>query len=193
MKKLNIQASHLTFYSLLLLLFLCSGCGVKTQGYMGIDANIHKKIDKAVAALLKNEDVEELIGSNSNLSVLVPSVVSINSLEETSPLGLTLAEYIANSMVDRGFLLREIKMTEKLALKEKGGEYLLSRNIEHLSKVQKADLAITGTYAAGQNVVFISLRLSEIQTGVILSTAEVDLPMGTETKALLGRHGYKYN
>ena len=59
--------------------------------------------------------------------VLVATVVNVNNMGASSPLGRTLSEIYANQMAARGFYVKEVKLRTDLYVREGTGELLLSR------------------------------------------------------------------
>ena len=170
-------------------MFFLISCGAKMQGYLGIDANLHKRTDEAVKSLLNKED-----GTSFEADVFfVTSVVNLSSLKKSSGIGRILSEYIANTLVDMGYVVREIRMDKIISFKKEGGEYILSREKMGLETGQDKQMAITGTYTTGKNVLFVSLHLVDLSNNVVRSTYEFDLPLGSETRVLSGLQPYLNN
>jgi TolB-like protein len=84
-----------------------------------------------------------------------------------------------------GFTTSEIKLRQSLFIKEKGGEFLLSRDVKALSQQYNAQTVIVGTYSIGEYMVYISLRLVNAENNTILATTEFEVPLGVETGKLL--------
>lgn len=170
-------------------LFCIASCGAKMQGYLGIDANVHRKTDKAVKCLLKKGGMN----SSDSSSILVTSVVNLSSLDKTSKIGRILSEYIANTLVDMDYVVYEIRMDKILTFQKKGGEYILTREKKDIALVQVGQKAITGTYTLGKNVLYVSLHLVDLNNNVVQSTYEFDLPLGSELRVLAGSTKYLGN
>ena len=171
---------------ILLIIYMCSllitvpGC-VKWQGAMGIDTNLRSAVFNSVDDLLLTSHPS----IPNDTGFLVASIVNIDSLHQSSTLGRTIAEYITSSLVWNGYTTSETKLRRSLFVEEEGGEFLLSRNIDALRAKYSAQAVIVGTYSVGEYVVYISLRLVELENGTILSTSESQIPLGTETRRLL--------
>ena len=157
-----------------------SGC-VKWQGAIGIDANLRKEVFMAVDNLIQNNQTQ----LPAETTFLVASLVNINSLQQSSTFGRTLAEYINSRLVWHGFTTSEIKLRQTLYIEEESGEFLLSRNINELSSKYNAEAVVVGSYSIGKYVVYISLRLVEASGNKILSTSEFEIPLGVEVNKLL--------
>ena len=97
----------------------------------------------------------------------------------------TMAEYITSRLVQLNFKASEVKLRKTLYIKKESGEFLLSRDINALGSKYQAQAVIVGTYSIGKYVVYISLRLVEADSNVILATSEFEIPLGAEAKRLL--------
>lgn len=172
--------SKLLYPILLATCILFSGC-VKWQGALGMDTNLRQAIYTAVDDLLNN--TREPLPSGS--AFLVASLVNIDGLQQSSTFGRTLSEYITSRLVWHGFTTSEIKLRQSLFIKEKGGEFLLSRDVKALSQQYNAQTVIVGTYSIGEYMVYISLRLVNAENNTILATTEFEVPLGVETGKLL--------
>ncbi len=163
-------------------IFFLSGCA-KWQGAIGIDANFSVEMDKAVSMLLmRTKDPLD-----KNLPVLVATVVNIDSLEESSTFGRTLSQFIASALVRRGFPVKEVRVRKSLFVKERKGEFILSRDIRDLSLHHNAQAIIIGTYSQGRYAVQVNLRIVDSITNTIISSYDVVLPLGSETKVLISK------
>lgn len=165
---------------LLTLTLTSSGC-MKWQGALGIDTNLRQEIDNAVDALLSNSRTP----LPSDTAFLVASLVNIDALEQSSTFGRTISEYITSRLVWHGFTTSEIKLRQALFIKQRSGEFLLSRDVKTLGQQYNAKALIVGTYSIGEYMVYISLRLVEAENNIILATSEFEVPLGIETSRLL--------
>ena len=71
-----------------------------------------------------------------------------------------------------------------MAINERG-EFMLSRDIQALGASQNAQAVVAGTYAAGSNAVYISLRLIRLSDSRILGGVDYALPAGPNTQSLI--------
>lgn len=168
------------FLVLLIVGLMMSGC-VKWQGAMGMDTNFRQAINKAVDDLLNNNKTS----LPTSTAFLVASLVNIDDLEQSSTFGRTASEYITSRLVRHGYTAREIRLRQSLFIKQKGGEFLLSRDIQVLSRQYDAQSVVVGTYSIGEYMVYVSLRLVNAENNTILATTEFEVPLGVETGRLL--------
>ena len=91
--------------------------------------------------------------------VLVATIVDINNLERSSPLGRLLSEQLASRFAQQGIPVNELKLRGSLYVNRSQGELLLSREVRELSAIQNADLVVTGTYAESRDSVYVTIKL----------------------------------
>ena len=165
--------------SLAILLFCCNGCA-KWRGAAGIDADLSGEMNKAVSVLLaRTKNPLDL-----SLPVLVTTIANIDALEDSSTFGRTLSQYLSSALVIRGNLVKEVRMRTSLFVKQKKGEFILSRDVKKLISEQSSQAILVGTYSMGRYTVQVNLRLIDSVDSTILSSYDVALPLGCETRAL---------
>ena len=135
----------------------------------------------AIAKLVAGFDATSL----GNSPVLVATVVNVNDLGRSAPLGRTLSEQYGTQMVASGFHVKEIKLRGDLFVKEGAGELLLSREIKDIARSHNASMVLVGTYSAAASVTYISLKLVRTDTGQILRGHDYALPNDADVSRLL--------
>ena len=108
-------------------------------------------------------------------ALVVASLVSVNDVEKSSPLGRIMTEQISGRLVQLGFVVHEPKFRNSIAIKE-SGELILSRNPEHLKGSLDIQATVSGTYATGKNSVLFNLKLIEPSQGRVISSVDFSLP-----------------
>ncbi len=119
-------------------------------------------------------------------SLIVATLVDINVLEKSSTLGRIASEQISAVFSQTGYRMVEMKFRENVYIKRNEGELLLTREINEIAKLHKAQAVIVGSYGVGANAVFINLKLVQPGTNVILAAYDYAVPMDGNTRALLG-------
>jgi FlgO protein len=117
---------------------------------------------------------------------MVTTIVDINQVSSSAPLGRTLAEHVATAWVAQGFRVVEIRMRDHLLLDEAQGELMLSRSSVDIATSQKAELIITGTYSAAANVTYVTLKALRASDGFVESAVSFELPNSSDVRKLLG-------
>lgn len=113
--------------------------------------------------------------------LLVTTIADIDNLEDSTSLGRLLSEHFAVRFAQKGYTVKEVKLHRGLILIPHTGEFILSREVGEI----QADVVIAGTYAVGQNLVYITLKMLECKTGNVISSHAYTLPIGPNTLALL--------
>ncbi len=163
----------------IILLCCCTGC-VKWRGAIGIDADLAVEMNTAVSVLLARTQNP----LDPSLPLLVTTIVNIDALEDSSTFGRTLSQYLCSALVIRGNSVKEVRMRTSLFVKQKGGEFILSRDVKKLISEQSSQAILVGTYSMGRYTVQVNLRLIDSVDSTILSSYDVALPLGCETRAL---------
>jgi len=107
---------------------------------------------------------------------LVTSFVNINDLKESTSFGHLLSEQIASKIAQKGYSVKEIKLSQESLFVIKGdGEFALSERFEQIRSLFNADYVIVGTYSIGSESVYVSTRIVRIDDNVIVSSFDFKL------------------
>jgi len=117
--------------------------------------------------------------------VLVATVVNVNDLSRAAPLGRTLSEQYASTLVGAGLNVKELKLRGDVFVKEGTGELLLSREIKDIAKSHNASMVLVGTYSSAASVTYVSLKLVRTEDGRILNGHDYALPNDRDVQRLL--------
>ncbi|MCE1191412.1 MAG: hypothetical protein LWW96_04575 [Acidovorax sp.] len=135
----------------------------------------------AVAKLTAGFDLSAI----GNGPVLVATVVNVNDLSRSAPLGRTLSEQYASHMAATGFNVKEIKLRGDVFVREGAGELLLSREIKDIARSHNASLVLVGTYSAAANYTYVSLKLVRTEDSRIVRGYDYALPNDRDVQRLL--------
>lgn len=136
---------------------------------------------EAVNKLVAGFDLNGLGGA----PVLVATVVNVNDLSRSAPLGRTLSELYASQMAASGFNVKELKLRGDVFVKEGAGELLLSREIKDIARNHNASLVLVGTYSAAASYTFVSLKLVRTEDSSIVRGHDYALPNDRDVQRLL--------
>ncbi|RZJ61749.1 MAG: hypothetical protein EON49_04465 [Acidovorax sp.] len=117
--------------------------------------------------------------------VLVATVVNVNDLSRSAPLGRTLSEQYASHMAATGFDVKEVKLRGDVFVREGAGELLLSREIKDIARNHNASLVLVGTYSAAANYTYVSLKLVRTEDSRIIRGYDYALPNDRDVQRLL--------
>lgn len=135
----------------------------------------------AVAKLTEGFDMTS-IGQGP---VLVATIVNVNDLSRSAPLGRTLSEQYASHMAATGFNVKEIKLRGDVFVREGTGELLLSREIKDIARNHNASLVLVGTYSAAANFTYVSMKLVRTEDSRIIRGHDYALPNDRDVQRLL--------
>ena len=117
--------------------------------------------------------------------VLVATVVNVNQLSRSAPLGRTLSELYASQLSRLGFNVKELKLRGDVFIQEGTGELLLSREIRNIADTHKASAVLVGTYAQARQNVYISIKLVRTGDSRIVRSYDYALPYEADIQKLL--------
>ncbi|BBI49717.1 hypothetical protein HORIV_21380 [Vreelandella olivaria] len=69
------------------------------------------------------------------------------------------------------------------------GELILSRQVQRLTAQHNARSILMGTYAQGQDYVYVSARVVRAGDAMVLGSADFRLPLNNNTRSLLEGQG----
>ena len=136
---------------------------------------------EAISRLVSGIDMTTLVAA----PVLVATVVNVNDLRRSAPLGRTLSEQYASFMVASGFNVKEIKLRGDVFVREETGELMLSREVKDIARLHSANLVLVGTYSAAAQYTYVSLKLVRSDTGQIVRGHDYVLPNDADVARLL--------
>lgn len=135
----------------------------------------------AIDELLKTWDIHQLEQS----PVLVATIVNINRLNHSAPLGRTLSEIYASQLASKGLNVKEMKLRGAVYVKEGAGELLLSREIRDIASQHSAAVVLVGTYSPAARYTYISLKLVRTADSRIMRSYDYALPNDRDVQQLL--------
>ena len=102
--------------------------------------------------------------------VAVATFVDLNNLYRTSPFGRYLAEQLMGELQRAGFNVVEIRKTESIMIKQKFGEYGLSRDVQEIAQESSASYILAGTYVTRGRYVLVNARLISNENNLVASS-----------------------
>ncbi len=120
--------------------------------------------------------------------MLVASFVNVDDMYDSSSFGRIVSEQVASGLASAPHLfpITEVKLRQNIFLKEKAGEFLLSREVMDVSRKHDVQAVLVGTYAIGNVGVFVSARIVNPATNQIVSSYDYSLPLDDNFRQLLG-------
>nr|WP_290693377.1 FlgO family outer membrane protein [Halomonas sp. UBA3074] len=177
--------SRMAFLSTALLLL--AGCSA-----MGNANNTAAEPEPDLSELV-HAAAEQMIANNPDLTRYSPMIaatfVSIDNLSQSSTLGRISSEIMASALSRQGMQVREVKMRDSMFIEESVGELILSRQVQRLSAQHNARSILMGTYAQGQDYIYVSARVVRAGDAMVLGSADFRLPLNNNTLSLLEGQG----
>jgi TolB-like protein len=117
--------------------------------------------------------------------ILVATVVNINDLRRSAPLGRTLSEQYSSELVRLGLNVKELKLRGDVFVQEGTGELLLSREIKDIARSHAATLVLVGTYSVAANLTYLNIKLVRTEDGRIIRAHDYALPNDRDVMRML--------
>ena len=153
-----------------------------TAGYAEPQRNpLISSSQKAVTALSQGIPLQAI----NDAPVLVGTVVNVNQLSRSTPLGRTLSELYASQLASHGFNVKELKLRGDIFVQEGTGELMLSREVRDIANSHQAALALVGTYSKAKLNTYISLKLVRMSDSRIVGSYDYALPNEADVQRLL--------
>lgn len=125
------------------------------------------------------------LGATGDTPILVATIVNVNDMRRSAPLGRTLSEQYASHMVNAGFNVKEMKLRGEVFVKEQAGELLLSREIKDIAHSHNAKYVLVGTYSVAASVTYVSLKFVRTEDSRIVRGYDYALPNDRDVMKLL--------
>ncbi len=122
---------------------------------------------------------------DTDAQVIVATFVNLDNLYRTSGLGRLLQETTIGALRQAGLSVIDPRKTPSILVRQRFGEYGLSRDLEEIPYVHLADAVLVGTYRQAAGQLFISARLLDNTDNRVLGSAETVLPVSALIKDLL--------
>ncbi|WP_447553412.1 FlgO family outer membrane protein [Vreelandella sp. EE22] len=142
---------------------------------------------------LAHEAAAHMLAVNPDLARYSPMIaatfVSIDNLTQSSTFGRISSEIMASALAQQGLQVREVKMRDSMFIEENVGELILSRQVQRLSAQHNARSILMGTYAQGQDFIYVSTRVVRAGDAMVLASADFKLAINNNVLSLLETQG----
>lgn len=122
--------------------------------------------------------------------LLTATLADIDALEHSSTLGRMISEQISARASALGYTAVEIKL-RGFPKRTPAGEFLLSRELQDLGQTHNASAAIVGSYALGEELIYVNLKLIDLRNGTILNGYNYSLPRNRNLNMLTDKQDKK--
>ncbi|GEM_PF-1806404 len=117
---------------------------------------------------------------------IVTTLVEVDDLERTGRFGRIFAEFLGAELTAHGGKVFDIRPAGSLFVQKQHGETILSRDPHEIMREVPIRAILAGTYSVAERNIYINIRLIELPSRRIISTASLEYPKTTEVKALFG-------
>lgn len=117
--------------------------------------------------------------------ILVTSLANIDDLRQSSTFGRLIGDQASSRLVQLGLVVRDVRLSNTLVVREGTGELILSRDVQKISQDSKAQAIVAGTYAVGGTNVYVNMRLISPTSGQIISAVDFVVPLDRDTRGLI--------
>ncbi|WP_305907190.1 FlgO family outer membrane protein [Methylomarinum sp. Ch1-1] len=135
----------------------------------------------AAQALIKQ--AQNRLGRGS--SIIVASFVDVNDLTRSTALGRILSQQFVTQFTNYEYNVVELLLRKNIYITEKGGEFLLSRQVKSISNKHQANAVVVGSYAAGIDTVFVTAKVVDVASNLVIASVDFSIPLDPNTSMML--------
>lgn len=136
---------------------------------------------RAADSLIKKAGVR----LDTRRSIAAASFVNIDNLSQSSSFGRIVSQQLASRLSSHGFQIIEMLLRKSVYIQQQAGEFLLSRELKNISKEHNVQAAIVGTYAVGKNSVYVTAKIVDSASSIVIASHDYELALGPNTRSLL--------
>jgi len=128
-------------------------------------------------------------GWKMNRPMAVTTLVNLNNFQETSVLGRLISEEVGIGLSRLGIALADMRVRkESLLIREKTGEFLLSRDLEKIAKNNGLQAFVGGTMllSESEGIIHVQLRILRAEDNRVLAATSFVIPLESTVASLLG-------
>ena len=118
-------------------------------------------------------------------AIVAASFVNIDNLHDSSSFGRIVSQQFSSRFTQKGYRVIEMLLRNNIYIKEREGEFLLSRALKNISAQHDVQAVIVGTYAVASDNVYVVAKIVRAIDSTVLSSHDYTLPIGPDMKRLL--------
>ena len=141
------------------------GSGPESHGDLG--TLTYRAVDRLVAA------VPDLALGRP---VVVGSIVDVQYVDKSIPFGNLVADLARSRLVQKGVPVSEMRLRNAVLLDRSQGAITLANDRNVVRPPPYASAILTGTYAAGDDFIFVSLKLVAVSDARIVGAVDFAVP-----------------
>jgi TolB-like protein len=105
---------------------------------------------------------------------IIATFSDVNNFSESSQFGRMVSESLMHELQIRNWNVVDVRLTKELIINE-AGEFSLSRDVNRLRASNPTSNMVTGSYSVTPDGVILNVRILDVKTGTIISTAQTRL------------------
>jgi len=109
-------------------------------------------------------------------SVVVGSIVDVQRVDKSVPFGNLVADLARSRLVQKGVDVSEMRLRSSVLLDHKEGAITLANDRTSVLPPPNASAILTGTYAEGDEMIFVSLKLVAVSDARIVGAVDFAVP-----------------
>lgn len=117
--------------------------------------------------------------------LIAATFVNIDDLNKASSFGRMVSKQVSSRFTERGVQVVEMQLRHNVFIKQRAGEFLLSRELRDISAEFNAQAVIVGTYAVARRNVYLTARLVRANDSLVLASYDYSLPMDQDVAFML--------
>jgi hypothetical protein len=121
-----------------------------------------------------------------NVAIVVASLTESRRIDQSSDFGNLVADLARSRLVQNRMIVMEPRLRSAMLLRPGEGELMLARDAAKLVAPPVYSAVLTGTYAAGDTIVYVGLKLMRADNGQILAAADFIADRSEGVDELLG-------
>lgn len=145
-------------------MFLFTSCIYKNiDGSNNFQNLVYNMVEKSSSKLKKNIAKDDV--------VLVSDFVNLDKLRNHSKLGFLLSETLKDALSSKDIIIREIELGKEFTMGKHGFNLLTREQNRINTQINDSFYALVGTYTVTTKRLIVFIKLIDIRTGYILSSA----------------------
>lgn len=143
----------------------------------------YQAADMLIGLLRTAPDSRSTVPENGSL--IVGTIVNIDSLDHSSTLGRVVSEQISARFSQRGYNMVEMKFRNSVYMKRSEGELVLTREISEVAKSHSAQAVVVGSYGVSGDSVFVNVKVVQPMTNIVMAAYDYVLPLNREIRSMV--------
>lgn len=119
--------------------------------------------------------------------IVVASFSNIDDLSGSTTFGRMISQKISSRLTQKAYSVVELLLRKDVYIRQKEGEFLLSRAVKNISSQHNAQAVVVGTYAVAKHAVFVTAKVVRTEDNVVLGSTDFTLPMTDDMSHLIGK------